>query len=60
MMMPAPPKTGWLALQARELVGTLYLADIGTLTELYQTTGTQVESPFFRGNIVSLDDEGNA
>ncbi|MCI0552204.1 MAG: NAD(P)H-hydrate epimerase [Anaerolineae bacterium] len=51
------PKTGLLASQAKEFIGMLYLADIGVPPELYRRIGIQVESPFVRGSIVSLDNE---
>jgi len=58
-MTLALPKTGLLAPQAREFVGKLYLADIGVPLELYQRIGIQFESPFARGSIVSLHNEGD-
>ncbi|MCI0553459.1 MAG: NAD(P)H-hydrate epimerase [Anaerolineae bacterium] len=58
-MTLALPKTGLLAPPARKFVGKLYLADIGVPLKLYQRMGIQLESPFVRGSIVSLDNEGN-
>lgn len=58
-MTLALPKTGLLALQAREFVGKLYVADISVPPELYQRIDIQFESPFVRGAIVRIDNEEN-
>jgi NAD(P)H-hydrate epimerase len=56
-MTLALPKTGLLAPQAEEFVGTLHLSDISVPMELYRRIGIEVESPFVRGSIVTLQKE---
>lgn len=57
-MTLALPKTGLLAPEARGFTGSLYLADIGVPPALYRRLGLEVDSPFSRGPLVTL--EGHA
>ncbi len=50
----ALPKTGLLAKSAREVVGDLYLADIGVPSELYKNLGLEVASIFSGGTIIPI------
>jgi len=54
-MTLALPKTGLLVPQAKEYVGSLYLADIGVPPELYLRMGLDVGSPFVGEPIVSMN-----
>ncbi|MCI0552762.1 MAG: NAD(P)H-hydrate epimerase [Anaerolineae bacterium] len=58
-MMLALPKTGLLALQARDLVGELYLADIGVPSELLQRIGIRVDPLFSNGPIIRFIDSSH-
>jgi NAD(P)H-hydrate epimerase len=59
-MTLALPKTGLLVPQAREMVGTLYLADISVPPELYHRIGIEVGLLFSAGPIVRLNDLGSS
>lgn len=53
----ALPKTGLMQPQARSVVGSLYLADIGVPDVLYKEIGIKVEPLFVHDTIVKLRDE---
>jgi len=55
-MTLALPKTGLVRPEAREVVGSLYLADIGVPDVLYEEMGIAVGSVFLHDTIVKADD----
>ena len=52
----ALPKTGLRAPQAQDVVGDVFLADIGVPPEVYRDLGLEVGSPFASGSIIRLED----
>lgn len=54
-MTLALPKTGLLRKEAREVVGTLYLCDIGIPSILYKEIGLQVDPIFIEDDIIKLE-----
>jgi NAD(P)H-hydrate epimerase len=56
-MTLALPKTGLLSPEAREVVGELYLADIGVPHDLYQEMGIEASPIFLHDTIIKLEGE---
>jgi NAD(P)H-hydrate epimerase len=54
-MTLALPKTGLLKKEAKEVVGSLYLCDIGIPSILYKEIGLQVDPIFIRDSIIKLE-----